>query len=327
MVISKGTWLILGMLVVLAGRYLGLAVWERELLAEGNANNERSIRGDLISRWQKWLPGDEGVLASGILVGGTEGWSKKGQENFRRVGLSHIMAASGYNVAVVTGWVVAGLWPVIGRQKAIWFALVSCIMYMFLANWAIPVIRAGSMQMLVLIAGIIGRPNSGGRALLIGSLAMLIWEPLWMGEVSFQLSIAATAGLLWIQPRLPKLPLAAETSLAAQIATLPLIGHHFGQLSVIAPVVNAGVLWIVPWIMQAGAVASVVGWWWKEAGQIMAWVCWPGLVILTKTAEIAGSWEAASWTVAKWGWGWVVVYYLAIVLILKFKMRPKSVTV
>ena len=60
-----------------------------------------------MGRMEKWLLGDEGGLAVGILWGGGEGLSENGSENFRKAGLTHSIVASGYNVSVVAGWVMA----------------------------------------------------------------------------------------------------------------------------------------------------------------------------------------------------------------------------
>ena len=96
-------------------------------LMEGGAQNGRRFlfldeadftildQGGWLAQWRKkmvndvvrWLGGDEGALAAGVLLGGTGEMSWEMRGAFRRVGLSHVVAASGYNVSVVAGWVMA----------------------------------------------------------------------------------------------------------------------------------------------------------------------------------------------------------------------------
>jgi len=63
-----------------------------------------------------WLPGDSGALAAGLVLGGDDDLSAKARIVFRKAGLSHITAASGYNVIVVSGWVMGGLERWINRR-------------------------------------------------------------------------------------------------------------------------------------------------------------------------------------------------------------------
>ncbi len=64
------------------------------------------LRNDFESLVESWLPGDEAGLASGILLGGSDKLSRPAKEAFRKVGMLHVVAASGYNVTVVAGGVV-----------------------------------------------------------------------------------------------------------------------------------------------------------------------------------------------------------------------------
>lgn len=292
------------------------------------------IRQSVIANLQRWLPADEGALGAGILVGGTEGMSKFMRDAFRKAGLSHVMAASGYNVAVVAGWVgIVG--RKLGKRKMIPFVLLSVVVYMFLAGMSAAVVRAGVMAILSMVGLWWGRKADGYWLLVIGSWGMAMWNPGYLSDIGFQLSVAATVGVLYASGNTtlsgppPKLGGGGgggirivrdiffqdfRTSLAAQIATLPLILHHFGNLSVVAPLVNPIVLWVISPVMQVLALSMVV----PIGGQLVALIAWPGLRWMTWVVETVSRWSWVSLEFEPMGWGWVAGYYLFLLVCIKF---------
>jgi competence protein ComEC len=270
----------------------------------------------------RWLPGDTGPLASGILLGGNEGLSKKAKQAFIRSGIMHITAASGYNVTVVAGWMMALGIRFTGRRKAIWLGVVGTFIYMYLAGLSTAVIRAGVMAVLTLLASFWGRKADAGWTLILTSGLMLCVNPGWIADIGFQLSVAATAGLVWINT-VPGKSLLSDfkTTVVAQITTMPLILHHFGSLSVVSPMVNGAVLWAVPPVMQISALASVAGIIWEPAGGILALLAWPLLTFMVRVVEWSASWPGASLSLSRLGWGWVGVYYLVIFLVVKISNK------
>lgn len=91
------------------------SVWGRYLV---------TIRQKTFYNLRRWLGGDEGELAAGIVVGGSGEMSREGRDNFRRTGVSHIVAASGYNVLVVAGVILTMAVATVGRKAAMWFVVV-----------------------------------------------------------------------------------------------------------------------------------------------------------------------------------------------------------
>lgn len=279
-------------------------------------NNFRHLCLKLI---QKWLPGAEGVLVGGILLGGSLGMSEKTELAFRNVGLTHVVAASGYNVAVVAGWVMAVGWRLFGRKKAIPFVLFSIVLYMVLAGGSAAVVRAGLMAGAALVALCLGRPTDGGWWLAAVAGLMIIAKPGWATDIGFQLSVAAMAGLVWVEPKLKWGWAAMRTTIAAQITTLPLILHYFGNLSFVAPVANGLLLWMVPPMMQVSAIALGAGLVWEPAGRVLMLAVWPLAKLMTESVRWIGSQPWAATTIKPLGWGWAGLYYLTIILIFNFK--------
>lgn len=267
------------------------------ILAGVNQMRQRLIRG-----LTRWLPADEAALDAGIVLGGTEGMSSQLKLAFRRTGLAHIVAASGYNVTVVAGWTMLLFTRWFHRRLAIILGICSIIGYVLLAGATAAVVRAGIMSTSAWIGQLWGREADSMWLLGLAGWAMLMGNPAYASDIGFQLSMAATAGILWFRP-------AGNlwATLAAQAATLPLILHHFGDLSVIAPLANILLLWLVPPIMQVGAIGLVIG--------PVNWLVWPMLKLMTTTVIFLSGWSWSNWQVGQLSWWWVGAYYLAVILI------------
>jgi competence protein ComEC len=188
------------------------------------------------------LPADRAGLLVGMALGDTSLLPRDLDAAFRAAsGLSHLVAVSGANLAVVLG---AGLWlaAAAGLARpalvAVGIALVASLVV--LTRWEPSVLRAGVMAALVLLGVATGRGPGGRRALCLAVLLLLLADPGLAGALGFQLSVAATAGILWAGPlatnALPRcIPdrarAAAGVTLGAQAVALPVLALAFGRLS------------------------------------------------------------------------------------------------
>jgi competence protein ComEC len=187
------------------------------------------------------LPPERAGLLVGMALGDTSLLPRDLDGAFRLAGLSHLVAVSGANLAVVLG---AGLWlaAALGMPRpllvAVGIVLVACLVV--LTRWEPSVLRAGVMAVLVLLGVATGRGPGGRRALGLAVLLLLLADPGLAGALGFQLSVAATAGILWAGPlatdALPRwVPdrarTAAGVTLGAQAVALPVLALAFGRLS------------------------------------------------------------------------------------------------
>jgi competence protein ComEC len=224
----------------------------------------RDASGDAL---QAALPEPEAGLAAGILVGLRERVDRQLAADFATAGASHVVAISGWNIAIVGGLIAALLR---GRPRRIVALAVGAtiLAYVVAAGASPSVVRAAVMAGVVLTARESGRAGRAAPALALAAALMLFAEPEMIGDAGFRLSVAATAGLLaWATPlgrwigtlgggRVPGwLAESLGVSLAAQAATLPDVLVTFGRLSIVAPVVNLLVVPLVPAAMAAGVLA------------------------------------------------------------------------
>jgi len=215
-----------------------------------------SLRGELVKLRDKsgqvlknLLAEPYASLASGMLWGDDSGLPVGLVQNFRRTGTSHLLAVSGFNVMVLTEilfWLLVGigLW----RRMASVFVLVLVLMFVIFTGAEPAVVRAGIMGSLLIISRLISRSPDKINLLFGTAAAMLLLAPILISNLGFQLSFAAMAGLLFVEPLLtPKLTIIPETfkirqalaeTLAANITTLPIILWQLDQVSLVSPVAN-----------------------------------------------------------------------------------------
>jgi len=147
------------------------------------------------------------------------------------------------------------------------------------------------MVSLIYLSNLLGRETDGGRVLMMTGLLMVFINPYLIFDISFQLSFMATAGLVWIQPRLKNIQFVLfknenfSSSIAAQLTTLPILVINFGQVNLFSPLINLAVLWTVPYILQFGLVISLLGLLWIKLGQGFSYLLYPMLFFLKQTIE------------------------------------------
>lgn len=203
-------------------------------------------------------------LLGGLLLGVQQTFPVTLKEDFRRSGVSHIVAVSGFNITII----IAALWSMLkstrlGRRRSFWLLGVGVVLFVCLTGAAAATVRAAVMGLLVLFGQSRGRLSQSGHALLIAIAAMVAWDPtLLLFNVGFQLSVAATAGLIGISPIIgsyvrPLPPWAGirdigVQTLSAFIATAPLIAGVFHTFSLVAIPANLLIVPLVPTTMAVG---------------------------------------------------------------------------
>src|SRR5439155_1635473 len=141
------------------------------------------------------------------------------------------------------------------------------LFFALMAGWVPSVARAAVMALIGLAAPLLRRGRDAHAALAVAALALLVSQPLLLFDAGFQLSFAATWGLLYIAPvlalHLSVLPRSLRSlfamTVAAQIAVGPLLAYHFLQISVVGLAANLIVIPLVALLVPAGFAVAVVG--------------------------------------------------------------------
>ena len=252
------------------------------------------------------LPEPHASLVAGLLTGSRVGLPRPLSDALRKAGLSHIVAISGYNVTMILSLASSMLFWLPKRRRVVPLMVGTTAFVLFVGAEA-PVVRAGIMGMLGLIALEAERPLSPRLLILWAASLMAAWNPLLLQyDVSFQLSFLATIGLTEIGPLilrgLTRVPAALAireslaATLAAQIATLPLSILVFRQFSLIAPLSNLLVAPLIPLAMLTGGVGALVSVVIAPLGLAWGYVAWGIVSLILWIAQISASLPLASIT-------------------------------
>lgn len=222
------------------------------------------IRGGLADATSALEP-RRAALLRGLTIGDTEGMDGETTQRFRRSGLSHLVAVSGSNVAIVVGAVAWLLTPAGSRIRSAG-AAAALALFVLVVGPEPSVLRAGAMGAIAIAALASGRTAEPLNTLGLALVAVVLWRPGLVSSPGLHLSAAATAGLvLWSGPlaaRLTVLPrplaLGVAATVAAQVAVAPILILAFGQLSVVAPLANVLAVPAVPAATILGLVAGIV---------------------------------------------------------------------
>ncbi len=244
----------------------------------------------------KLLPEPQASLLSGILWGEQKQMDKNLYGALKRTGTLHVIALSGMNITILIS-LIGKITLFLGRKQSILLSLTLIVIFIVFVGASPSVVRAGIMGSLSLLAVYFGRKSWAMLSLILAAGIMLIINSAWIFDIGFQLSFLATLGIIVLasKPLRKKKGLAGEfleegkenlrTTLAAQVFTLPVIIYNFKQLSLIAPLTNVLVLWIIQPIMVLGFVLSLTTILFLPLAYPLSWIIWVPLTYFIKVIE------------------------------------------
>lgn len=251
------------------------------------------------SSLNKMLPEPHSSLASGILLGVKRNIPDNLMLDLQKTGLTHIIALSGFNVTILIAIFARGLVAYLGRRQTFFLGTFLVIMFVIMTGGSASVVRAAIFSLLILFGATIGRRADQTNLLLLAALIMVIANPYILPyDIGFQLSFLAFAGLIYLSPVIErffekkkmkflpqKLAPALSETLGAQFAVTPLILFQFGLVSLISPIANLLVVWIVPWIMLITFITGLAGLIYYPLGKLIVALSWPGLEYIIRMVE------------------------------------------
>jgi competence protein ComEC len=245
-----------------------LSVAQRDLLVASKA--ERASAYEYFLRWRDelrrrasaWLlselpesaRSERDSLLKIFLLGERDEQIDGVQSAFERVGLAHLLAISGFHLAVLAGFVLLLLRAGGGHQRWHgWVVIAFVLLYLLLVEARMPVLRAGVMTIIASLGLIASRRFHVGGLCALSAMALLLWRPDQLFNAGFQLTFGVVFALIYLSPhtrvrRFGRINREAATagamlqqwlrtglnvSVVSWLIALPIVMHHFGVISVL----------------------------------------------------------------------------------------------
>ena len=265
-------------------------------------------------------------LLGGLIVGAKQSLGKKLLDDFRTVGVIHIVVLSGYNITIIA-YFIEWLFSRLRKNIRLILASTGMILFSLMVGASATVVRATIMALIVILSKATGRTYIVTRALIVAGLIMLIHNPkILVFDVSFQLSFLATLGLIYLSPLVePKVKWVTEkwhlrevvvATVATQLFVLPFILYKTGIFSIVALPVNLLILAVIPATMISGFLAGMAGFVWGVLSLPFAWVAYAFLSYELGVVEWFAHLPFASvnlsdfplWLAVVWYVGYLIIY-------------------
>lgn len=248
------------------------------------------------------------------------------QDQFKQTGLAHALAASGAQVSLLIG-VVLALTQRLSSRVRLGIGTAILVLYLGLTGIEPSVLRAGVMGFVALLALTANRKVKPTGSLLLAATLLLLLNPLWIWNLGFQLSFLATLGLLVTVPILTQwldwmpsaiIPMFA-VPISAYIWTLPLMLSTFGIVSPYSIIVNVLASPFIAIISIGGMISAVGALIYPAVGSFLAWLLYYPTHVFIKIAETGSQIPGNTFAVGTIHAVQVLLLYGAIVLVWQWK--------
>lgn len=260
---------------LMARRGFAGTLWLSErTLIERLPGRSSALHLHAVERMQRiGLQGDAGAVCRAMVTGDRSGITQELRTAYSRSGLSHLLAVSGLHTGIVFALVNLMLWwlPLLHRGHLVRNLLATVCIWLFVAAVGFPpsAVRAAVMCTMLQFALASASEYVALNALAAAGFGMLLWNPAWLGDISFQLSFIAVAAILaWGVPlcrllhtrrrALNLLTDALVISLVAGIATAPLVSHTFGTVPLAGLLVNPVAILVGSIVVLGGTVWMIL---------------------------------------------------------------------
>ncbi len=279
------------------------------------------------------FPSPEDALLRGILLGDESAISPSMEEAYRRTGTSHIIAISGFNMAVLAGMISLFFTRQLGTKRGAVVTILVLGSYSLLVGGSASVLRAAFMGAYTVLAGAIARRGNTLNSLGLSALVMVLINPHLPWDLGFQFSFLATLGLAlfagplqlrvedWLKKRFDQkraVVLASILSelifltLIAQAMVLPVSIWHFHQVSWLFLIANPLILPLQPAVMILGLAAMTGGLFSITLGRILAWVAWPWAALTNWIVMTLSAIPTQPMSLPQFNLFWVFISYLVL---------------
>ncbi len=282
------------------------------------------LRTALTYALDSWLTQPEGAVVKGMILGDKKDIPPDTRQVMEAAGISHLLAVSGLHIGLVSALVFQGIHRLrLGQSAAAACAALAAIVFAFVTGWSLSAARACLAVLCGLLVARRDRHVDPAAVTCVTAMAILIWRPLVLFDVSFQLSYSAVVGILLLAPRwndvirLPKVGPALSVSLAAGMGTLPTAAWHFFAVPMLAPIANLVAVPLAGLILPLGLTGLTLWLIWPPVAAPLAvavrWLVRGLTVVAQAIAKVPGAYAVVGQPNA----AAVMVYLVGIALVVR----------
>jgi competence protein ComEC len=243
------------------------------------------------------------------------------RDRFIEAGLAHVLAASGFQVSLLIGLVVK-LTNNLSMKPRLIIGIGTLLIYLSLTGIQASILRAFLMGIAVLIALAMDTKVKPLGSLLLAATIILLFNPLLIGDLGFQLSFLATLGLIVTLPGLeakldwlpPTIATLITVPLAASIWVLPLLGYVFNLVATYSLVVNIICTPLITIISLGGMISAIAAIFIPILGSAIAWLLFYPTLLLLAITNIFTNLPGSSWAIGQISLGVLLIIYGLLVL-------------
>ncbi len=328
------------------GNGIFLLAYQQEDAELGKANTipwyfyHSKLRQNLIGTIDQAFPADTVPFAKALLLGDRSDIDYQTNTAFKVSGIMHIIAVSGLHVSIL----FALIYTLCLKRRTLTaiFGISSLVLFAAVAGFTPSVTRACIMQILVILALLVGKEYDSPTALSFACLTMLVVNPLVITSVSFQLSVSAMAGIMlfngkingWLKEKIGvykkckfrKLRLwfagAVSVSVSAMVFTVPLTAMYFGTISLVGVITNLLTLWVVNVIFYGIMIVCLGSLICSGLSTAVAWLLsWPIRYVLLTARLMSKIPLAAVYTKSIYIVWWLIFCYVLFAVFLMLKKK------
>lgn len=282
---------------------------------------------EICERLDTYLSPEAAAFSKALLTGNKADLYEEVElyHNLSRAGLAHIVAVSGMHMAFVVGLILA----VMGNRHGWLFAISGGVAFVCMTGMSPSVMRALLMQLLFLLSPVVRREPDGLTTISFALLILLLYNPFFVASLSLQLSFASMLGIVLITPKVTEwlqerwkwtsgfgqkvgrfVSVSFAASLGASGFTLPLCGIYFGYVSLLAPLSNLLILWLIPYCFAGGLLLCVVSLLSQSLASGLGWVLSSVIALIGRLVKwIAAIPIASVYLPEKLLMGWMLLAY------------------
>lgn len=242
------------------------------------------FRQRLLSQYQfLGASGQDYAVLAAMTLGDKSALSRELKDDYSVSGASHVLALSGLHLGII--YAILSMLFLKYRRK--WFSQLAIMIaiwsYVVIVGMSASVVRSAVMLTVLSFVAILNRQSLSVNSLSVAAVIMLLWNPLNLYDVGFEMSFMAVLGIVMFCPLLvPSRPKSSRVlrvvfwlwnmiavSVAAQLGTAPLVAYYFGRFSCYFALTNLIVIPCATVVLYGSVVLLALGWW-NAAGAIIA---------------------------------------------------------